>query len=85
MAKDFLGNNINVSDLMIFSAGKSIGIYEVEKIRERRRYAEVYVNVGSSKKWKNSFNGIIYREENHSWRMLWFPTYGIFYKTFWYF
>jgi len=61
MAYDKEGTEVNVGDLMIFSAGKSVEVYEILKIKEDSRnssWTQVYVDVGSSKKWKQSINGI---------------------------
>ncbi len=57
---DKLNNNVDVGDFMIFSAGKSVEVYEVLKTRNGRisSWDEVYVNVGSSKKWKYARDGI---------------------------
>jgi len=60
---DKLGNSIVVGDQMIFSAGKEVEIYEILKVKEDIRndaWSRVYVNVGSSKKWKEAVNGIKY-------------------------
>jgi len=64
MTVDKLGREIQVGDKMIFSAGKEVAIYEVLKIRERRIQSqnELYVNVGSSKKWKQARDGILFRD-----------------------
>ena len=62
MTTDKLDLEVFVGDLMIFSAGKKVGLYEVLKIRERKPDSqnEVYVNVGSTKKWKQARDGIKY-------------------------
>lgn len=63
MIYDKLGNSIVVGDQMIFSAGKEVEIYEILKVKEDIRndaWSRVYVNVGSSKKWKEAVNGIKY-------------------------
>ena len=56
---------VKVGDKMIFSAGKSVEVYEIEKIRPVGRMStnlyEVFVNVGSSKKWKFSKDGIKFK------------------------
>ena len=63
MVYDKLGNEISVGERMIFSAGKEVEIYEVLKTRtdtRNRAWSQVYVNIGSSKKWKEAVNGIKY-------------------------
>jgi predicted proteasome-type protease len=61
MILDKLNNEIVVGDQIIFSAGKSVEIYEILKIRENTinsAWSEVYVNIGDSKKWKQAIDGI---------------------------
>jgi hypothetical protein len=61
MILDKLNNEIVVGDQIIFSAGKSVEIYEILKIRENTinsAWSEVYVNIGASKKWKQAIDGI---------------------------
>jgi len=61
MIQDKLGNEIFIGDTMVFSAGKSIELYEVLKLKEDTRnsaWSKVFVNVGSSKKWKEAVNGL---------------------------
>jgi len=63
MVYDKLGNEISVGNQMIFSAGKEVEIYEILKTRTDNRndaWSQVYVNIGSSKKWKEAVNGIKY-------------------------
>ena len=63
MIYDKVGNSIVVGDQMIFSAGKEVEIYEILKVKENsmnNAWSQVYVNIGSSKKWKEAVNGIKY-------------------------
>lgn len=60
MTQDKLGQEINIGDMMIFSSGKDVSIYEVLKILKGRipEQDKLYVNVGASKKWKYAVDGI---------------------------
>ena len=62
---DRLGNEIEIGSIMIFSAGSSVEAYEILKLKEGR-LDKVYVNVGSTKKWKIASDGIVYTEINNS-------------------
>lgn len=58
---DKINQEVNVGDSMIFSAGKTVEIYEILKVRVDTRnssWDEVFVNVGASKKWKYACDGI---------------------------
>jgi len=61
---DMFGRTINVGDYVVCSAGKNVEVYEVLKVkRNNRGYTKIYVNVGSSKKWKSSIDCLLYEPD----------------------